>query len=243
MSSSRRAQEYVDIGRLESENGYKIEIGRKLGAAREAALGSADDWASLVNAGLTNSNNNLIHYIQLAKVHDWINESSDDALIALQLMWIKDDSSVSERIRDFADIFPSSVASGPGTRANVVSVLLMALDVQQYPPFRIRAFNKAYERTGYEQPEQDSDEAALYEHALGFLDRFVEEASERGLALRHRLDAQSLVWAIQDEGREPLDDMSEIEDQTPLTNPLDRAQHKVVGQGTSVGDRRVAEDR
>ena len=36
----------------------------------------------------------------------------------------------------------------------------------------------------------------MYEHALGFLDRFIEEASERGLELRHRLDAQSLVWMI-----------------------------------------------
>ena len=212
----RRAREYVDNGTLESENEYKVEIGSKLSEARQAVLGSADDWASLVNAGLTN---NLIHYIQLAKVNDWINESPDDALIALQLMWTKDDSSVVARVRDFANLFPSSGASGPGTRANVVSVLLMGLDVQQYPPFRIRAFHKAYERTGYEQPEQGADEAALYEHALGFLDRLVEEVSKRGLTLRHRLDAQSLVWAIQDKGVEPPDDMPDIEDPPPLTNP------------------------
>ena len=36
----------------------------------------------------------------------------------------------------------------------------------------------------------------MYEHALGFLDLFIEEASERELQLRHRLDAQSLVWMI-----------------------------------------------
>ncbi len=39
----------------------------------------------------------------------------------------------------------------------------------------------------------------MYEHALGFLDRFIEEAQERGLTLRHRLDAQSLVWAIRED--------------------------------------------
>ena len=178
-----------------------------------------NDWASLVNAGLFNSNNNLIHYIQLSKVHDWINESSDDALIALQLMWTKDESSVSERVRDFAEIFPSSVASGPGTRANVVSVLLMGLDVEQCPPFRVGVFKSAYERTGYDQPEQGADEAALYEHALGFLDCFIEEASKRGLTLRHRLDAQSLVWAVQDEDGKTPEDVPEIEDPTPLTNP------------------------
>ena len=218
----RRAWEHVDTGRLEGkegENEYKIELGRKLALARESVLAGADDWASLVNAGLFNSNNNLIHYIQLSKVHDWINESSDDALTALQLMWTKGESSVSERVRDFAEIFPSSVASGPGTRANVASVLLMGLDVEQYPPFRVGVFKSTYERTGYDQPEQGADEAALYEHALGFLDRFVEEASNRGLTLRHRLDAQSLVWAVQYEDGKTPEDVPEIEDSTPLTNP------------------------
>ena len=92
----------------------------------------------------------------------------------------------------------------------------MGLDVHNYPPFRIRVFNRAYERTGYEQPERDADEAALYEHALGFLDRFIEEASERGLTLRHRLDAQSLVWAIlqgRDQPTEPEEDTPPLSDE------------------------------
>ena len=54
-------------------------------------------------------------------------------------------------------------------------VLLMGLDVHSYPPFRVTAFHHgAYERTGYDYPPQGADEAALYEHALGFLDRFIE---------------------------------------------------------------------
>ena len=192
----RRAREHVDIGRLEREVPYKIEIGRRLAQAREAVLDGVDEWGRMVNAGMTSSINNLIHYIQISKFHRWMNESSDDALIALQALWTQDDVSVAERVGDFADLFPSSVAKGAGTRANVASVLLMGLDVEQYPPFRVTVFNQAYERTGYDQPEQDADEAALYEHALSFLDRFIEEAQTRGLTLRHRLDAQSVVWAI-----------------------------------------------
>ena len=68
--------------------------------------------------------------------------------------------------------------------------------VEEYPPFQVTVFKQIYELTGYEQPAKDADEAALYEHALHFLDRFVEEATERGLKLRHRLDAQSVAWAI-----------------------------------------------
>ena len=79
---------------------------------------------------------------------------------------------------------------------NIASVLLMGLDVEKYPPFQTRTFTKAYERTGYEQPAKGIDEAVLYEHALGFLDRFIEEATNSGLTLEHRLDAQSVAWAI-----------------------------------------------
>ena len=79
---------------------------------------------------------------------------------------------------------------------NIASVLLMGLDVQKYPPFQTRMFEQAYERTGYEQPVKGADEAALYGHALGVLDRFIEEATSGELTLRHRLDAKSVVWAI-----------------------------------------------
>ena len=193
----RRAREFSNRRNLDSyEVDYKLEIGRKLAEAREAVLDGVDDWGRLVNTGMTSSINNLIHYIQISKFHGWMSESSDDALIALQTLWTRDDVSVAERISDFADLFPSAVASGAGTRANIASVLLMGLNVEQYPPFRVRLFNEAYKLTGYELPERGADEADLYEHALGFLDQFMDEAKKRGLTMRHPLDAQSYVWGI-----------------------------------------------
>ena len=38
----------------------------------------------------------------------------------------------------------------------MVSVLLMGLDIEQYPPFRVKVFNEAYDRTEYGQPEKDA---------------------------------------------------------------------------------------
>ena len=197
----KRAQEYLDTGRLDSEEtNYKVEIGRKVAAAREAVLAGADGWASLVKSGIAG---NLIHPIEQSKYRHWIDDSPSDALRALQAIWTQDDSSVTERVRGFCDLLPQSVSGGAGTRMTVISVLLMGLDVEQYPPFRVTVFNQAYERTGYGQPEQPADEAALYDHALGFLDRFIEEAQERELTVRHHLDAQSLVWAIREGSGDP----------------------------------------
>ena len=191
----RLAQWYVDTGKLESEEiEYKVKIGRKLAAAREAALSGAGNWRDLVKSGI---GGNLIHPIPQARFRVWIDEAQGDALPALQAIWTEDDASVEERVRAFCDLLPRSVSSSPGVRTTLSSVLLMGFDVEQYPPFRVGLFNDAYDRIGYNKPEQSADEATLYEHALGFLDRFIEEASARGLALRHRLDAQSVVWAVQ----------------------------------------------
>ena len=203
----KRAKTYVDTGKLESEEiEYKTEIGRKLAEAREAVLAGADGWADLLKHAHNGAN--FFNWRSRSSFNGWCAEHRDEALRALQAIWTRDDSSFVERIRDFADLFPTSVTRGPGTRMNLISVLLMALDVYQYPPFAISWFKEAYRRTGYSEPEQSADEATLYGHALDFLDRFIKEASERGLELRHRLDAQSVVWAIQNTGDRTI----EIED-------------------------------
>ena len=192
----KRALVYVHTGNLEIEEiDYKVEISRKLVEARAAVLTGTDDWAELLKSALNPNEANFISWRLISGLNKWCAEQPDDALRALKAIWAQDDSSVSERVRAFSDQFPREVTSGAGSRTNVASVLLMGLFVEQYPPFRIRIFNRAYVRTGHDQPEKGADEAALYEHALGFLDRFIDEASKRGLNLRHRLDAQSVVWA------------------------------------------------
>ena len=126
----------------------------------------------------------------------------------------QDDATVADRIRSFSSLFPTSVMSGVGTRANLISALLMGLDARQYPPFRVGIFNEAYDLTGYGHADREADEADVYEHALGFLDRFIEEAADRGLELRHRLDAQSLVWALHQgrDEREGTDDQEDMDE-------------------------------
>ena len=192
----RRAQAYVDSGRLEIEEvDYKVEIGHKLAEAREAVLGGNDDWADLYKRGLVG---NLIYSVSQARHREWVDKFPEDASKALKAIWVRDESTASERIQAFTNLLPNTVTSGTGSRLTVASVLLMGVDAEKYPPFRTRLFEKAYDLTDYDQPPTDADEAALYEHALGFLDRFIDEANGRGLTLRHRLDAQSVVWGVQD---------------------------------------------
>ena len=194
-----RARAYLAKGKLEEEEiAYKVEIGRKLATAREAALAGAPGWAELLGKAL---HPNLVYFRLLSRFNRWCVERPDAALRAVQAIWAKDDRPVSELIRAFCRLIPRSVASGLGPRMTVAAALLMGCDATRYPPFLITLFTRTYKRTGYNQPRQSADEGALYLHALGFLDRFIKEAAQRGVTLRHRLDAQSVVWAI-DGGRD-----------------------------------------
>ena len=191
----RRAQEYYDTGQLEpDEIDYKVEIGNRLANARRAVLAATEGWDELVRNGTAG---NLVFSIEQAKFRDWLRDDPADALAALRKLWEGDEDNPGERIGLFCELLPPEASSGPGTRATLASVLLMGIDAEQYPPFRVTPFNTSYRQTGYGEPERDASPAELYEHALEFLERFIEEGTARGLPVRHRLDAQSLLWAIQ----------------------------------------------
>ena len=215
----RRARAFYASGRLDSyEVDYKLEIGGKLEAAREAVLAGAGSWPDLLKGALKTNEVNFVSWRLISNLNQWCADHPDGALTGLQFLWTRDASSIDDRIRDFCELMPQSVASGTGSRTNVASALLMGMDAHQYPPFRVRLFNAAYQQTGYSQPERDADEAALYEHALGFLDRFMAEAEKRGLTMRHHLDAQSYVWGIL-EHKVDVTNEDEDPDPPPPTDP------------------------
>ena len=197
------AKQYVNTGRLQEEEiNYKLEVGELSAAARDAVLSGAEDWRARVKAAIFGTYNLMTHF-QAYPFERWLDEHADDVISALRVLWAPGDQVVVDRIRAFSELFPKDELKGTGTRMNVISVLLMGLDVEQFPPFRTRWLNEIYSRVEYAQPQTGADEAAVYEHALGFFDRFIEESAKRGLTLRHRLDAQSVAWAIRQSREEP----------------------------------------
>lgn len=203
-----RAQKHLDTELLGSQkNGYKVEILEKLEKAREAVLKEASGWTSVVEDGLPPTDHRRyslrIRSQPKADIRKWLDNSPTDALKALKAIWTQDNHPVSDRIAKFCNLLGESdeITGDKATRAHIASVFLAGFNVYEYPPFLYKMFREAYRLTEYAQPEGD-DEVTLYNHALGFLDRFIDEAKERGIELRHRLDAQSLVWAIDTENEE-----------------------------------------
>ena len=212
------ANELIDSGNLkEWEVDYKRNLGREFADARSAVLGDAQDWVSRLKIGLRSRPGHPLTWRTIDDVKKWVDSSPEDARKALKVLWTENDSPVVERIRRFNHDLPGEphIRGSTGTRMRLISTLLMGLDETEYPPFGIRTFQSAYRRTGFEEPRQGEDEASLYEHALYFLDRLIEQAQAHGVQLHHRLDAQSVVWQL-------VNELPELDDTPPPLFELHR---------------------
>lgn len=191
-------RDFVRTGALESvENSYKRKHGQILAEARRLLLAGESGWETKFAEGI---NFNLLFYVQREKLKGWIRTDSSAAESALKAIWSTESSGVAERIRNFFDKFPVDLVTGLGSRTNLVSVLLMGVDAERFPPYRATVFNEAYSAFEIDIPGKDFDEAETYEFALRFLRKLVDGSGAENLAIRHPLDAQSAVWMLHQDG-------------------------------------------
>ena len=218
-----RTRRYLTTGKLESEElPYKRRAEKGLAEMRRALLTGEDNWAGPMRAKpLRDDLYNLCGWRYFSYLMDWF-DNNPDASDAIRALWAQDDQyDVVERIRAFASRLPQEMGKGTGTRLRPLSVLLMGLDAELYPVFKVTEFKNTYALIKYPKPPKDADEGALYEHALGFLDQFIEETRARGLNRpRNRLEAQSVVWALEQK-RDAVNSPSPIDPPTDLQSLAD----------------------
>ena len=202
----QQAQDFIDPGRddweeldhgLQEETNYKLEMMENLRRARYAVLSGNTKWPELVKKAVTRRYSPFDWRVGDV-FWEWFASRPDDALSALRALWADDDTPPGKRIRAFIARIPEHqlyMDKGVGTRLTPVSVLLMALGTD-YPPFKTRPFNRAYDRTGYPRPPEGTDEGEAYEHALAFLDQLIERSAGK---LNNRLEAQGVVWWARDQ--------------------------------------------
>ena len=181
----------------EAERDYKLRVGERLAAAKQSLLNGSSDWQDLLRMAFRAPDSNL---------RDWrINDAflklnrplMEEALLKIWGQHISD--SLADRIQGFQEL------SQVGTPAVLASILLMADDATQHPMYRYTPLRDAHQLTGYPSAANDSSDSwERYEHAIGFFDKFIKEASSRGLHLRDRLDAQALTWCVTQYGKEDL---------------------------------------
>lgn len=174
------------------ERNYKLEIADQLRAARENVRRDDEGWPGTLKRAF-GAPNNLTYFITHSKYLDWAQADPEEARAGLLAIW-DEDSTVQDRLAAFFARLPTDVLSGVGNRLQIASFLLLA-DPTQFVVYRPTPFKKAVACVGFEEFPDDS-EVAVYSHALSFVDEVLDEAAARGLQLRDRLDAQSLIWTI-----------------------------------------------
>lgn len=183
----------------EWERDYKLDVAQRLAQARDAVL-SGDAWYERLKTAFT-TNNNLTAWQTNDKFLRWCESNGDLAHQVLTRIW-EPGKGVEDLLVAARDNIPSEVIGGRGTRAMLASFLMMAIEPTDFPIYRRTPFEKGFRITGFSFPE--GDEVDVYTHALEFLDKIGQEAERRGLALRDRLDAQAVLWAVV---KWPIDDL------------------------------------
>lgn len=177
----------------EYEIDYKLAPAGRLQKARSSFESDEDDWLSVLKSAFQEQA--LVLFYTHDSFLDWCTENRSDARPLLREIW-SDEADIEEAVRNFSLRFPTSVVGGVGTRTRLISFLAMAVDPHKYPIYMFSLFDKAYNLVGHNPPNDSADEAAVYSHALGFLDTILSEARNHGLKLRDRLYAQSLLWSM-----------------------------------------------
>jgi len=173
-----------------AERDYKLRAAELIKSAREALL-DGRDWLTPFNRAFKSSAHNLIHWRMYEPFLTWAESNQIAAQEALRDLWTAND--IEQAIEAFLTVMTASVKS-QGQRIAILSFLMMAIAPLMFPPYRATPIRRGYALTNY--PPPTDDEAGIYPHALGFFDRLLTEATQRGLQLRDRLDAQSIVWAV-----------------------------------------------
>ncbi|MGI8548122.1 MAG: HNH endonuclease [Gemmatimonadaceae bacterium] len=134
----------------------------------------------------------------------WFERRPSQARASLNALWFGE-SALEARFRAFAGGLHGAGISQPGAQLSIASTLLMGLSAKEHPPIRTERFAAVFAKVDYPPFLREYDAAARYLHALRFLDQLIDLAPRYGLQLRHRLDAQGIVWSVGGGWRGPAD--------------------------------------
>ncbi len=111
----------------ETERDYKVEVAAKLAEARRLLLVEDEAWMAALTAAIKLRKNNLLDFRVKDNFLKWCESQPTPARELIGELW-SDHLPLEDRVGRFLDALPNEPAAGPGTRASIVSFLLMAAD-------------------------------------------------------------------------------------------------------------------
>lgn len=176
------------------ERDYKLVIARHMEEARSALSGNSPEWVAKLKRAY-GSPNNITDFHAHGAFLRWVEANQGRLRQLLAQLW-EGRGEPADRFARLLDEVPPDAVKGPGTRVNVLALLLLAIDPYGLPPFRTSALERGYELTQFGEMAGDQGESALYRRSIVFYDKLIERGRSQGLELRDRLDAQGVMWCI-----------------------------------------------
>lgn len=176
------------------ERQYKLDIADRLREVRANLSADPERWQGLLKAAF-GGKNNLVSYYAHLPFQEWCHAEPERAVRALNALWEPSRTAL-DSLYAFNEIVPKDLLRGPASQLNLASCLHMAKSPERYPVYQRTPLEKAEKLLGHAPSAHARDVPHRYQAALGLFDRTTAECALRGLELRDRLDAQSLLWSV-----------------------------------------------
>ena len=175
------------------ERSYKVEMAKRLDAVRPLVLSDDPSWPDRLKSAL-NYGNLLDSFFKTALFNELKDHAAEVRVAVLKLWESEPDPALFDLFQADLKAISQQRSYTGGNSTALGSVLLMARDLGQFPPYRPTPVVKAGQLTGTTAVGDKPSER--YEALLGLCDEVLERSADSGLELADRLDAQGLIWSV-----------------------------------------------
>jgi len=184
---ARELVEQIDLDAEERD--YKLKAAEKWFVAGQACASGSSDWAERLRQAL--GSGNLVDSRAQIWMRNRIDDEPDGVRTAFAELW--EDGTI-----DAVDAFGEQVGGwgeyvSPGDRTVFASCLLLGRDPSSFAPYRPTLAQAWAERVGEEPGSTPKERLTVL---LSLCDGLLERWGSEEPALRDRLDAQGLGWAV-----------------------------------------------
>jgi len=200
---------FIGLKSYESdERDYKVALAGQLAEVRSSAAAGDAGWVIALSRVLGSGQQNLINFRASSAFQDAIRRDPERAARVVADLWDvaeqwargnkpePRDDELAAAINALAVILSEADISGSGTHATIASTLLLGVAATNAPLYRATAYGDAMGLVGWVNPGAAAAAGARYLNAVAFVDWVVDELRARGVVVRDRLEAQSLIWCI-----------------------------------------------
>ncbi len=174
------------------ERTYKLEMARRLNEARPMVMDGTPGWEDKLKWAL-GYENLLSSFFKMPLFDALANRPAD---IRDLLVWFWGDEPDPQLMTALHTRLKQVLTkqATPGNATALGSLLLMARDSAQYPPFSPEPAEKARKLTAH--PSSGTSPSERYADLLAMCDEILDRAADHDVELQDRLDAQGFLWLV-----------------------------------------------